>query len=85
MTRKQKLYQRIINNQHNIKFSDLITVINAFGFELDRITGSHHIYKHPKLNDDFLSLQPDKNGQAKPYQIKQFLSLVEEYNLRMTE
>ena len=80
---KQKLYQKLINSQKNVKFKDFITVVEAFGFSLDRIKGSHHTYKHPDVTEAFLQLQPGKNGEAKPYQIKQFLSLVEEYNLRM--
>jgi len=83
MVRLQKLYQRILNSQKNIRFSDLQTVLEAFGFELNRIKGSHHIYKHPDIDDALLSLQPTKKRQAKPYQIKQFLRLVEEHNLRL--
>jgi len=83
VTRKQKVCQRLINNQKNVNFNDLITVVEAFGFELDRIKGSHRVYKHLDLASEFLVLLPDRNGQAKPYQIKQFLGLVEEYNLSM--
>ena len=83
MVKKQKLYQRLVNNQKNVKFNDFVTVVVAFGFILDRIKGSHHTYKHPNVTEAFLQLQPGKNGEAKPYQIKQFLSLVEEYNLCM--
>lgn len=85
MSRKQKLFQRILNHQKNVQFDDLISLVIAFGFVLDRIKGSHHTYKHPSIPDAFLLLQPDKNGQAKPYQIKQFLSMIEQYNLRMGE
>jgi predicted RNA binding protein YcfA (HicA-like mRNA interferase family) len=83
MVKKQKLYQRLLNNQKNVKFNQLITVVEAFGFVLDRIHGSHHTFRHTKIPDAFLQLQPDKNNEAKPYQIKQFLSLIEEYNLQM--
>lgn len=83
MARKQKLYQRLINNPKNVNFNDLLTIVEAFGFALDRIKGSHRVYKHPDVSSEFLVLQPDKNRQAKPYQIKQFLSLIEEYNLHM--
>ncbi len=83
MVRKQKLYRRILNNQKNVKFRQLITLVEAFGFELDRINGSHHTYKHAAITEAFLQLQPDKSGDAKPYQIKQFLSLIEEYALTM--
>lgn len=83
MVKKRKLYQRLANNQRNVKFSQLIIVVEAFGFVLDRIKGSHHTYKHPEIAEAFLQLQPDRNNDAKPYQIKQFLALVEEYDLRM--
>ena len=83
MTRKRKLYQRLINNQKNVKFDDFITTVESFGFVLDRIKGSHYVFKHPEVSSEFLVLQPDRNNRAKPYQIKQFLSLVEEYNLHI--
>lgn len=41
MVRKQKLYQRLVNNQKNVRFSDFVTLITAFGFSLNRIRGSH--------------------------------------------
>lgn len=83
MVKKQKLYQRLLNNQKNVKFNDFITTIVAFGFSLNRITGSHHIYDHPDVPQS-MSIQPDKN-QAKPYQIRQFLRLVEKYNLKLND
>ena len=82
MVKKRKLYQRIVNSQKNVKFDDFVTVIVAFGFTLSRITGSHHIYNHPDIPQS-ISVQPSKHNQAKPYQIKQFLRLVEEYNLKL--
>ncbi|MDX2163135.1 MAG: type II toxin-antitoxin system HicA family toxin [bacterium] len=71
MGRNQKLLQRLLNNPKNVHFDDLIRLVFAFGFIPDRIKGSHHTFKHPLVPDAFLLLQPDKNGQAKPYQIKQ--------------
>jgi predicted RNA binding protein YcfA (HicA-like mRNA interferase family) len=81
VVKKEKLYQRLVNNQKNVKFNQLLSIVEAFGFVLDRIKGSHHTYKHPKVSDAFLVLSADKNKEAKPYQVKQFLSLVEEHNL----
>ena len=84
MSKKQKLYQKILSGSKNIRFGDLITLLIAFGFELDRTRGSHQIYKHPQVIE-VLSLQESKNGQAKPYQIEQFLELVEKYDLNMND
>jgi HicA toxin of bacterial toxin-antitoxin, len=67
----------------NVRFSDFRRLVEAFGFVLDRIHGSHHIFVHPGI-PELLNLQ-DVGGQAKPYQIRQFLRLVERYNLQMED
>ena len=51
------------------------------GFQLSRINGSHHIYVHANI-PELLNIQ-NVNGQAKPYQVKQLLRLIERYNLEM--
>jgi hypothetical protein len=47
------------------------------------VAGSHHIYVHADI-DAVLNLQ-DARGQAKPYQVRQFLRIVERYDLRPEE
>lgn len=80
---KKKLFKKILSGSSNIRFDDLVTVVEAFGFALSRVTGSHHILVHPGI-PKLLNLQ-EKQGKAKPYQIRQFLMLVEEYDLNMEE
>ena len=80
---KRKLLKQIYNNNKNVKFSDFIVVVEAFDFLQTRSDGSHFIYKNNKINE-WINLQ-NKDGEAKPYQIKQFLSLVEKHNLEMEE
>jgi len=65
----------------NVSFSDMRRLVEAFGFELRRTSGSHHVYVHPDV-PELLSLQ-EVRGQAKPYQIRQFLRLVERYALSL--
>lgn len=43
--------------------------------------GSHFIFEHPQI-PELVNLQ-EKNGKAKPYQIRQFLQLVEQYDLEL--
>ena len=47
---------------------------------LERVSGSHHILRHQTVPVR-LNLQPLQR-QAKPYQLRQFLSLVERYGLQ---
>jgi predicted RNA binding protein YcfA (HicA-like mRNA interferase family) len=51
MSKKEKLLQRVRNNQSNIRFQDFCTLMTYFGFVLKRIRGSHHLYQHPNFNE----------------------------------
>ncbi len=67
----------------NVRFTDAQRLIEALGFELDRVRGSHHIYRHPGIGER-INLQ-SRSGQAKPYQLRQLLDLVERHALRLKE
>jgi predicted RNA binding protein YcfA (HicA-like mRNA interferase family) len=79
--KQEKLLKKILSNQKNVQFSDLVLLVEALGFRLSRRRGSHHIFTHPQI-PELINLQ-EVNGQAKPYQIRQFLKLVELYNLKL--
>ncbi len=79
----RQLLQRLLASTQNASFSDFVMLLGAFGFELDRVSGSHHIFKHPDI-PELINIQ-NVRGQAKPYQIRQFLKLVERYNLHLEE
>jgi predicted RNA binding protein YcfA (HicA-like mRNA interferase family) len=79
---RRKLLKRISGGAlKNVAFTDMKALIEGFGFQLDRVAGSHHIFKHPEISEmiNFQQVQ----GEAKPYQIRQFLRLVERYNLQL--
>ncbi len=76
---KRKLLRKILSGTKNVRFSELTALVEAFGFRLVRTSGSHHIYEHPQV-PELVNLQ-DAKGQAKPYQIRHVLELIEEYNL----
>ena len=80
---KRKLLSKVLASQKNVQFSDMEALVEAFGFRLSRVKGSHHIFVHPAISE-LVNLQ-EQNGQAKPYQIRQFLDLVEEYNLQLED
>jgi hypothetical protein len=47
------------------------------------VRGSHHIFEHAAMAEN-INLQ-EVDGKAKPYQIRQFLRLIERYNLRLED
>lgn len=79
----RKLFTKVLSGSKNIRFHELVALVEAFGFRLARVNGSHHIFVHPRVREQ-VNLQ-DKRGKAKPYQVRQFLELVEEYNLVLGE
>lgn len=80
---RRRLLNKILSGSKNISFDDLVLLAEGFGFELSRVRGSHHIFQHPDI-PELLNLQNDR-GQAKPYQVRQFLDLVERYRLTLED
>jgi predicted RNA binding protein YcfA (HicA-like mRNA interferase family) len=78
---KRKVLEKALAGSKNIRFSEMVALVEAFGFRLSRVSGSHHIFVHPQVQE-LVNLQ-EVDGKAKPYQIRQFLGLVERYNLEL--
>lgn len=79
----RKTLERILAGSRNIRFEDAVRLTEAFGFRLSRVNGGHHIFIHPDV-PELVNLQ-DVHGEAKPYQIRQLLSLVERYGLQLPD
>jgi hypothetical protein len=75
----KKLLAKLSNSQTNVRFGDLVKLARAVGFQKKGGDGSHEVYAHPAVKE-ILNLQRD-GGQAKPYQVRQLLKYIEEYNL----
>lgn len=61
----RRVLGRALSGSKHIRFAEMVALVQAFGFELDRINGSLHIFKHPRLRDR-VNLQC-ADGKAKPY------------------
>ena len=83
MVNRRRLLQRALAGGRNLHFNELVALAEGFGFRLARVSGSHHIYIHPEVAEP-INLQ-DVDGQAKPYQVRQLLKLVERYQLRLED
>jgi predicted RNA binding protein YcfA (HicA-like mRNA interferase family) len=78
---RKKLLAKVASGSKNISFNEMVTLVETFGFRLVRVNGSHHIFVHPQIRE-LVNLQ-EVNGKAKPYQVRQFLRLVELYDLKL--
>ena len=80
---KRSLLRTLLAGSKNVRFTDMVGLVEAFGFRMSRTSGSHHIFVHSGISE-LVNLQ-NVNGQVKPYQIRQFLKLVEKYDLRLED
>ncbi len=67
----------------NVRYSDFARLVAAVGFRMVRKRGSHRIYRHASV-PGLLTLQ-ESSGEAKPYQIRQFLRTMDEHGLTVRD
>lgn len=82
MTQRQKL-QSLLRDAYRqpIAFRDFEKLLKAYGFSHARTTGGHRLYTHPNVPRAF-PVQPE-GKEAKRYQVRELLALIDRYNLHM--
>ena len=78
---KRKLLAKALAGSKNISFNEVVILVKAFGFRLSRVNGSL-IYLSIRGYGKSLTFK-SIIGKAKPYQVRQFLELVEQYDLKL--
>jgi len=63
----------------NIRFDELCALLSHLGFK-ERIKGSHRIFSKTGVHE-IVNLQPNSDGKAKPYQVRQARAIIMRYNL----
>jgi len=59
----------------NVSFDEMCAMLQHEGFNMRISASSHHIFTHQHLAE-IINLQPQKDGKAKPYQVRQVASLL---------
>jgi predicted RNA binding protein YcfA (HicA-like mRNA interferase family) len=74
-----KLLQKAWQNRKGLRFSEFKKLCEHFGFELRLNSGGHLCYKRHTPPKYTLTIQPAKDGKAKPYQVRQLTDFVDSY------
>lgn len=77
MSKKRKRLERLRQNPKNVTFEDLRTVLEDYGFTLERSSGSHHSFK-VKLGDEYILLVIPYRRPIKPNYVKDALAIIDE-------
>jgi hypothetical protein len=81
-----KIYLQLKRSPQNIRFINLKKWVLLFGF-LQRKSG-HHVFTYARKDiPEIINIQPNKkeSSKAKPYQVKQFINIIEKFNLLENE
>ena len=73
MGKREKLIARLTNSPQNTTFSDIRNLLEYEGFYLDRVTGSHHIFKYAETT----FVIPVHNNRVKAIYVRKVLELIE--------
>jgi predicted RNA binding protein YcfA (HicA-like mRNA interferase family) len=74
MAKREKLIEALTNHPNNVTFSDVQALLEIEGFNLDPITGSHHIFK----KDDITFVIPVHKNRVKSVYVKRVIDLINE-------
>lgn len=72
--RKRKLLERLKNNPTGVTFAEIKTLLLHEGFTLDRVTGSHHIFR----KSGTIFVIPVHANRVKSVYVKRVIELVEQ-------
>jgi hypothetical protein len=75
--RYDKLLSGICNSPTNVRLADACKAAAKLGF-VERQRGSHHAFS--RTGEPIgLNFQKTSNGMAKPYQVRQLITMIEKY------
>ncbi len=80
---KRRLLGKVLAGSKSIRFGEFVSLLEALGFSLSRVNGSHHIFRHPQVAE-MVNIQ-EVRGEVKPYQVRQVVGLIESYGLTLGE
>ncbi len=80
MSRREKLINKALRDPRSLSFTELCLLSESFGFQRRQGKGSHVRYVHLEIRIT-TNFQPGKNGEAKAYQVRQFLAILRSHGL----
>lgn len=74
MSKREKLFDKLQNNPRDATFADVRKLLRQEGFSLERITGSHHVFKRSEIT----FVVPVHNNRVKSVYVKRIIEIIEQ-------
>ncbi len=81
MGKREKIIERLTNSPQNATFADIRNLLEYEGFYLDRVTGSHHIFKYAETT----FVIPVHNNKVKAIYVRKVLELIDRADTELKE
>jgi predicted RNA binding protein YcfA (HicA-like mRNA interferase family) len=76
MSKRDKLIEKLKNSPNNATFAQIEKLLIQENFVLERVTGSHHVFK----KSDLIFVVPVHKNKVKAVYVKRVIELIEEEN-----
>ena len=81
MGKREKLIDRLTNSPQNATFADVRSLLEYEGFYLDRVNGSHHVFKYAETS----FVVPVHNNKVKVIYVRKVLELIEKADTELED
>ncbi len=75
MSKREKLLEALKQSPNNVTFTQIRKLLEREQFTLERITGSHHVFKRGSVT----FVVPVHNNKVKGVYVKRVVEIIEEY------
>ena len=75
MSKREKLLEKLKQSPFNVSFADVQRLLESEEFFLDRIKGSHHIFR----KGDIIFVLPVHQNRVKGVYVKRVIEIIEEH------
>ena len=73
MSKRDKLLQKLRQSPNNVTFDQVKKLLEAEAFHLDRITGSHHVFRKSEI----IFVLPVPHNRVKVVYVKRVIEIIE--------
>jgi predicted RNA binding protein YcfA (HicA-like mRNA interferase family) len=75
VSRRKKLLESLKQSPNNVTFAQIRKILEQEGFTLERIAGSHHVFKR----DATIFVVPVHKNKVKAVYVKRVVEIIESY------
>ena len=75
MSKREKLLEKLKQSPFNVSFADIRRLLESEEFFLDRVNGSHHIFRKA----DIIFVVPVHQNRVKAIYVKRVIEIIEEH------